>query len=728
MSKFHLLMAAGISAVTVLAPSKPGACQTTAETPETDDREIRPDRARADRAAEALAQPSEILPAPPSFSPIALQDTEDSLPALPSAISLGEGIASAEPDPETSETLESKATPELEPTVERAAISLREGFTDAERPTETVPEIAAETDAKMGETSEASNPIALPNSEPFSTDADAIALREGFAKAISEPTDSEPANSEPADHERSAIAPAVPETEAAEMAPETAASETTAPKTTETATIADLEVPRAGAAALLAGPAAIAQTLPTEIETVDLLERRDLDPNPNPLQFPTRPVEVEIQRVEEITLEEAIDLSIRNNGDLREDRVLLERRQEELREALADWLPDLQLTSAVNRTDSANTEIANLRSADAFTGAILGDTVQVTFNASLQLTYDIYTGGRRGAQIRAARRQIRLQELAIEQQFEQTVLDVTDAYYNLQEADEQVRISQAAVRNARQSLRDTQARERAGLGTRFDVLRSEVQLANDLQSLTQTESVQKLRRRELAQLLSVPQSVNLKAADEVAIAGVWTLSLEESIVLAFKNRAELEQELVQQDILRNQRKIALSVIRPQLQLVASYDFLDILDDEFGSGDGTAIGAQLQWNLFDGGAASAAARQQDKDIEISRIRFASTRNLIRLQVEQSFFDLQANLKNIQTAETAVEQARESLRLARLRFGAGVGTQTDVIQSETDLTEAEGNRLQAIVGYNRALANLQRSISNRRQNSLELLDGGDFGFSE
>ena len=52
----------------------------------------------------------------------------------------------------------------------------------------------------------------------------------------------------------------------------------------------------------------------------------------------------------------------------------------------------------------------------------------------------------------------------------------------------------------------------------------------------------------------------------------------------------------------------------------------------------------------------------------------------------------------------------MSLARLRFQAGVGTQTEVIDAEDDLTEAEGNRVTAIIEYNRSLATLQRNISS------------------
>jgi outer membrane protein TolC len=63
----------------------------------------------------------------------------------------------------------------------------------------------------------------------------------------------------------------------------------------------------------------------------------------------------------------------------------------------------------------------------------------------------------------------------------------------------------------------------------------------------------------------------------------------------------------------------------------------------------------------------------------------------------------------TTDAAVEQAQEALRLSRLRFQSGIGTQSDVISAENDLTRAEGNRVTAVLDYNRAYANLQRAIS-------------------
>jgi OMF family outer membrane factor len=195
------------------------------------------------------------------------------------------------------------------------------------------------------------------------------------------------------------------------------------------------------------------------------------------------------------------------------------------------------------------------------------------------------------------------------------------------------------------------------------------------------------------------------------LAGLWNPTLEETIVLAYQNRPELQQRLAERNISQQRRRLALAEKGPQVSLVANYNLLDQFDDQFGVTDGYSLGVQASLNLFDGGSARARADQQTANIKIAETQFSDTRNQIRFQVEQAYAQLRTSLDQVQTANIALEQAREALRLARLRFQAGVGTQTDVIAAENDLTRAEGNSVQAILDYNRALATLQRSVTAR-----------------
>lgn len=444
----------------------------------------------------------------------------------------------------------------------------------------------------------------------------------------------------------------------------------------------------------------------------------NLNPNANPLIFPTQPEEVEIENVEPITLNQAIELALKNNKDFQAARITLEQRQAELDEARAALYPNLSTQVQFDRSGQTQNIPAQT---NVFTGEVIEGQRQelntsTNLSGSIELSYDIYTGGRRGAQIKRAKREYRRQQLDVERLAEETRFNATNNYYDLQNADAQVEIAKAAVEDATQSLRDAQLLEQAGLGTRFSVLQAEVDLASARQELTRSISQQRIARRQLAETLSIGQKVELTAADEIREAGSWDLSLEQSIVQAYKNRAELEQQLVQREIGEQDRAIALADIKPQVDFFARYQLQDNFDDDFNSADGYSLGARMTWLLFDGGRSFARARQADRNIDLAENEFARQRNAVRLQVEQAYYNLTSNQENIQTTRLNVQRAEEALRLARLRFQAGVGTQTDVINSQRDLTQARSEFLQAIIGYNQSLNALQRSISNQPDNRL------------
>jgi outer membrane protein TolC len=438
-----------------------------------------------------------------------------------------------------------------------------------------------------------------------------------------------------------------------------------------------------------------------------------LNPSPNPLRFPTQPEEVRIQGTQPISLAQALELARRNNQDLQEALITLERSQSVLREARAELYPTAGLTSNLTRSGPVGGGDTEQTPLQQQLGINNNQSSRTTFGAGAQVQYDIYTSGRRAANIRAAEEQVRQQELEVERQSEEIRLNVTTQYYDLQQQDENVRIAQSAVANAQASLRDAQALERAGVQTRFDVLRAQVNLANSQQQLTNSIASQRIARRQLAQTLSLAQSLDISAADPVRLAGLWNIPLERTIILAFQNRPELQQQLAQRNISEQRVRAALAQNRPQVSFVGNYNLQDEFDDNQNFEDTYSVALQATWTLFDGGAAKARAAQERANIRLAENQFATQRNQIRFQVEQAYAQLQSNLENVQTATAAVDQAREALRLARLRFQAGVGTQTEVIDAENDLTRAEGQRVQAILEYNRALAQLQRAITSRAQ---------------
>ncbi len=444
-----------------------------------------------------------------------------------------------------------------------------------------------------------------------------------------------------------------------------------------------------------------------------------LNPSGNPLSFPTKPSEVEVDIEKPITLEQALEISLKNNQEIQESRLQIESDAAALRQQQAALFPDFGLTTSFTYSDDAFIDgiVEQSINAGELPPGNSFNTDTADYTGGVALNYDIYTGGLRGASIRAAKKQLRNTELALEVTVEQVRLETSINYYDLQNSDAQVEIQKAAVEDASQTLKDAQLLERAGLGTRFDVLRAEVELSQAQQSLNTAIANQNISRRQLAETLNVSHDTDLSTADAIEEAGTWNLELAESIVQAFKNRAELEQFLLQKEISEEQRKIALSSIRPTVSATADYTANNDFQDNFNFTDRYSVGVNVQWALFDGGAARAGARQAEKGAEIAETQFADQRNQIRFAVEQAFFQLESNKSNIGTAAKEVELAVESLRLARLRFQAGVGTQTDVIDAQTQLTTARGSLLASITDYNQSYVTLQREVSNLPNNVLQ-----------
>jgi outer membrane protein TolC len=443
------------------------------------------------------------------------------------------------------------------------------------------------------------------------------------------------------------------------------------------------------------------------------------NPNPNSLILPTKPNQVTIDVQRPITLQDAVSLALTTNQDVEISRLNINRSLAELREAKAALYPTLKSSLGANNEQRAGAGGGANAGGNTSTGAGAGAGAAPSmgnpgstnsFDGSLSLSYDIYDGGNRGASIRSAKKQVRLNQLALEQTIEETSLQVATDYYALQSAEAQVDIEQAAVKDATQTLKDAELLEQAEAGTKFEVLQAKVELAQAKQTLKTEQANQAIAQRQLSDTLNIGQKVELQTKGEITAVGSWKLSLPKSIVAAYKNRAELKQFVLEREINLEQRQIALAENRPTVSLVASYDLQEQLDDGSDVADGYSIGATVDWAFFDGGAARARANQASTDSEIDQAEFANQRDAIRLEVENAYLSLNANQENITTANEALEMSEESLRLARLRFQAGAGTQTEVIDAQTELTNARGDLLNAIIDYNQSYAELQRAVSN------------------
>ena len=454
-----------------------------------------------------------------------------------------------------------------------------------------------------------------------------------------------------------------------------------------------------------------ATTLPPEL--------RDLV-SPASLALPDRPRQVRITQLRPLSLDQVEILAEVNNPDLKAIASQVEQAQSNLRAKIALWYPQLGFNTSSFPIYTSGRQFSNGATG---TGQPIGTTLDSIWRmqAALQASWSLIDPTRT-PQIAIARDQFEKAKNQYLIGLRDLRLQASLAYFDLQTADDQVQIGQEGVRASLVSLRDARARFQAGVATKLEVLEAETQLARDQQLLTTAllsgtpnQPGQAIARRALAALLDLPQDVTPTAADPARVIGTWLPSLQESIVASFAFREELDQILLDISIANSSANVELGRVQPLLKIVNNFGFGRSYGYEFspsvvpsitGWNVDNAVGLNLNWTIYDGGSSQANYRGQKQKAQENRFLFAQRRNTIRADVERSFYELDKNNRNILTTSREVISTRESLRLARLRFQAGVTTQREVVDTQRDLTQAEVRYSNAISDYNRALVELRR----------------------
>ena len=439
---------------------------------------------------------------------------------------------------------------------------------------------------------------------------------------------------------------------------------------------------------------------------------------PATLALPNKPEQVRIVELRPLSLKDVENLAEVNNPNLKAIATQVDQAQSQLRTQIAAWYPTL----SVNASSLPSYTGGNQRITQPTTD-ITGQTSRSTqytytdrwaMGASLTAQCDVINP-QRVPQIAAARDQFEQSKNQYLIALRELRLQAAQFYFKLQLDDYTVRIGQQLVRASLVSLRDARARFQAGVATKLEVLEAETQLARDQQLLTNALADQSISRRNLARLLDLPQNVSPTAEEPLRPLGVWTPSLQESVIAAYAFREELDNALLDISAANSQANSALGSVQPFLTIFNSLDgtrfdgvesVLVDLPGRSGWAVENSVGLSARWNIFDGGAARAQYRQAKQRAQENSFRFAQTRDDLRFQVEESFYQLRQANRNIQTTSREVISSRESLRLARLRFQAGVSTQREVVDNQRDLTQAEVRYATALAEYNNNLALLRR----------------------
>ena len=358
-------------------------------------------------------------------------------------------------------------------------------------------------------------------------------------------------------------------------------------------------------------------------------------------------------------------------------------------------------------------------------GAYL-NTYDNSASAGLQLSYALVDFGRNPS-TQAARAQLAAARNSYAAQLRSLQLQVSEAYFQLQQADQTVRINQATLANDLVILAESLDLQKAGLVPRLNGLRRSAIAASDQDTLIQSLADRAVARRQLAVLLNLPPQITPAARDPIRPLARWPLNLEQSLLAAYRGNPELETILATREALLRQRDATAAGLLPKLSLFAggglsgsSTSTFDIVPTGGGccgatvipmlnqSGYDWSVGLTLQWLLFDGGSTANQADALARRAAASSQGYAAERNTIRLRLETAFFNHEASLAKLAAARRGVSAALEAFRDVKLRYQSGLSSEVDLSDTQRQLVTSLLQRLNATVGVNITYARLLREL--------------------
>ena len=339
------------------------------------------------------------------------------------------------------------------------------------------------------------------------------------------------------------------------------------------------------------------------------------------------------------------------------------------------------------------------------------------WNSGIQLVQGIYEGGKLMAAIQAASATKKQSIAQYQTQVADTLLTVRLAYYDVLLAAQQITVNEASVKLLQKELDGQQRRYDAGTVPHFNVLRAEVAVANAKPNLFRANSQYRISKNILANLLGynlpreVLENIPLNLMDTFDLAD-WNMALPDAIEQALERRTELKDLRAQVQLQKLNITSARSGYQPTVQAFAGYNWFNAqftkptdLDHDI---HGWNAGLEMNWAIFDGGLTYGKVKQSKALYKKSQTELEDRSRQIELDVRTAYSDF-LEAKEVLDSQTKVqEQAEEALREANARFDAGTGTQLDVLDAETSLTQARTTQVQALHDYAAARARLERSI--------------------
>lgn len=283
---------------------------------------------------------------------------------------------------------------------------------------------------------------------------------------------------------------------------------------------------------------------------------------------------------------------------------------------------------------------------------------------------------------------------------------VARAYVNAVRAEAALHTAQANLTLAESLRKLALDQKEAGTGTAIEVLRAEVQMANERQRQTLLGNELRRAHLHLARLLNIGMEKELELTDPLGLPDANLPALEEALKAAIENRKDLSAQTLRELAARRSHSAVKWERLPSVQAFGDYGAIG-LDVESAVAT-RAFGATLRVPIFDGGRRDARRADAAISLRQDELRTQDLRKQVELEVRLALDSIASASAQVKVADEGIQLAERELAQAQRRYQGGVTSNIEVVDAQTRTERARDNRVMALFQYNQARIDLASAM--------------------
>ncbi|WP_029522561.1 TolC family protein [Persephonella sp. KM09-Lau-8] len=405
----------------------------------------------------------------------------------------------------------------------------------------------------------------------------------------------------------------------------------------------------------------------------------------------------------ELTLEEAIDIALQKNYELKASQRQLKSKELEYLATKGLRWPTITFSEMFMRTNIPGWAMMNELNQHRLTMMSSAKYVDMTamnmlmpapvfkpptypewnnWQTKIQFQVPIWAGGKIGTGIQMREKEFQASKFDLERTKQKVIYDVTKAYYGALLAKEAIKLAKQAYKSVEKHYKTAETMYNNGLAIYADVLRAKVYLSKVKSKITEAENQYMVAKRGLLLAMGIDDG------DPGQIDVVGQLELKEQPKdlqfwekVAVSSRPDL---IALKTRVENAKRYAKFQRGDMLPTIGAFGYYQMDDrySPFGTdGTGFVLGVALNWKIFDGFQAYNKYRAAKETYRQYSNLKKGFEEYIKFSVYKAYKDFLTALDRLKTAEDNVKYAEEVLKITEKRYKNQLASMIDLLDTQT-----------------------------------------------